>query len=306
LSIDKAGNGYTLTATGSTVNTTAGVVVSSGFNITAGALDHFTVTTPGTQTAGTAFAIATITAQDANNNTVTSFVTAVALTETGDGAGGTVSPATSSAFTAGVLSGQSVTLSKSGAAVTITATGSTKTGVSGTFLVNPGPMAMPMTVTRTAGLTLKIAWSDVKTNWSESVGGTVTLSGINLVTTNQVHLTTNSTWIFYINSPNVDDQITYTISDGQGRTNTGVINVVINPFVTGQNATVTVSNGTATVTFYGKPGLTYVTQRSTNLVNWVSIATNTVSSSGVINVTDTFLDLGGPPAAAYYRLGWSP
>jgi hypothetical protein len=36
------------------------------------------------------------------------------------------------------------------------------------------------------------------------------------------------------------------------------------------------------------------------------IATNTVSSSGVINVTDTFSDLGGPPASAYYRLGWSP
>jgi len=33
LSINKAGNGYTLTATGNTVNTTAGVVVSSGFNI---------------------------------------------------------------------------------------------------------------------------------------------------------------------------------------------------------------------------------------------------------------------------------
>ena len=37
LSIDKAGTGYTLTATGSTVNTTAGDVVSSTFNITVGA-----------------------------------------------------------------------------------------------------------------------------------------------------------------------------------------------------------------------------------------------------------------------------
>ncbi len=35
LSIDKAGLGYTLTATGNTVETTPGVVVSSGFNITA-------------------------------------------------------------------------------------------------------------------------------------------------------------------------------------------------------------------------------------------------------------------------------
>src|ERR1019366_6768324 len=117
---------------------------------------------------------------------------------------------------------------------------------------------------------------------------------------------TNSTWIFYTNSPNVNDQITYTISDSQG-TNTGVINVVINPFVSGQQSgAVTIVGSSVTVTNYGIPTFTYVTQRSTNLVNWVSIATNTVLSSGVINVTDTFGDLGGPPASAYYRLGWSP
>jgi hypothetical protein len=69
---------------------------------------------------------------------------------------------------------------------------------------------------------------------------------------------------------------------------------------------VTVSNGTAAVTFYGKPGLTYVTQRSTNLVDWVTIATTTVTASGVITVTDTFGDLGEVPTSAYYRLGWSP
>jgi len=106
-----------------------------------GPLAKFAVTTPGTQTAGTAFNITTITAQDAGNNTVTSFTGTVNLTETGGGAGGTVTPSQSSAFAAGVLSGQSVTLSKSGTLVTITATdhaGSGKTGVSGTFTVNAG------------------------------------------------------------------------------------------------------------------------------------------------------------------------
>ncbi|MEP6992909.1 MAG: right-handed parallel beta-helix repeat-containing protein [Acidobacteriota bacterium] len=103
-------------------------------------LDHFVVTTPGTQTAGTAFAITTITAQDVNNATVTGYTGTVDFTETGGGAGGTVVPSQSSAFTAGVLSGQSVTLTKSGAAVTITVTDhlGTKTGVSGGFTVNPG------------------------------------------------------------------------------------------------------------------------------------------------------------------------
>jgi hypothetical protein len=172
--------------------------------------------------------------------------------------------------------------------------------------LNNLPVAGVTTIYRTAGLRLKIAWSDVTTNWSDADGYPVTLSGLNLVTTNLINLTTNSTWIFYTNSPNVNDQITYTISDSQG-TNPGVINVVINPFVSGQQSgAVTIVGSSVTVTNYGIPTFTYVTQRSTNLVNWVSIATNTVSSNGVINVTDTFGDLGGPPASAYYRLGWSP
>ncbi|MEI7732972.1 MAG: hypothetical protein WCO56_25595 [Verrucomicrobiota bacterium] len=104
-------------------------------------LDHFAVSTPGPQTAGTPFTITTITAQDVNNNTVPTFTGTVDLTETGDGAGGTVTPAQSGAFTAGVLSGQSVTLTKAGAGVTITVAdhaGTLKSGVSDPFAVNPG------------------------------------------------------------------------------------------------------------------------------------------------------------------------
>ena len=113
---------------------------SGTLTVVVGPLDHFAVTTPGTQTAGTAFAITTMTAQDFGNNTVTTYVGTVDFTETGGGAGGTVAPVQSSAFVAGVRSGQSVTLTKSGAGVTITVTDhlGTKTGVSGTFTVNPG------------------------------------------------------------------------------------------------------------------------------------------------------------------------
>jgi hypothetical protein len=187
--------------------------------------------------------------------------------------------------------------------------GSTNNLSGGQVVTNHPPVAAPMTVERTAGLRLKIALSDVTTNWSDSPDGdTVTLTSMSLVTTNLINLTTNSTFILYTNSPNVNDQITYTISDGQGGTNTGVINVVINPFVTGQlTGSITVSGSSVTVTNYGIPTFTYVTQRSTNLVNWVSIATNTVPTNGVINVTDNFSDLGGNiPISAFYRLGWSP
>jgi uncharacterized delta-60 repeat protein len=105
-------------------------------------LDHFAVTTPATQTAGTPFTV-TITAQDANNVTVPGFTGTVDLTETGDGTTGTVTPPTSGTFTGGVLSGQSITLTKAGAAVTLTVAdhaGTGKTGVSDPFLVNPGAL----------------------------------------------------------------------------------------------------------------------------------------------------------------------
>ena len=105
-----------------------------------GALTQFVVATIGTQTAGTAFTITTITAEDAAGNTVTTLTGTVALTETGGGAGGTVSPATSGSFVLGVLTNQSVTLTKAGSGVTITATNGS-TGVSGSFTVSAGAAA---------------------------------------------------------------------------------------------------------------------------------------------------------------------
>ncbi|MCX6895772.1 MAG: MBG domain-containing protein, partial [Verrucomicrobia bacterium] len=103
-------------------------------------MDHFAVTVSGTPIAKSSFTIA-ITAQDANDNTVPTFTNLVGMTETGNGAGGTVSPTNSATFTAGVLASQSVTLSKAGALVTISVTGTNAgtnyTGVSDPFTVNP-------------------------------------------------------------------------------------------------------------------------------------------------------------------------
>jgi hypothetical protein len=172
------------------------------------------------------------------------------------------------------------------------------------------PVAATMTVQRTAGLALQISLADVATNWSDVYRYPVTLAGINLTTTNGVTLTTNSSWIFYTNSPNVADQISYTVSDGQGGTGTGLINVAIVSGVTGTNSITSIA-GTyplTTLTAYGIPGYVYVTQRATNLtpvVNWVNVSTNTAAGNGQITATDNYSDLTGPPAAAYYRLSWT-
>src|SRR5437868_6736626 len=103
-------------------------------------VDHFafaTISSP--QTAGTAFNI-TITAQDVGNNTVTGYSGngfKVKLTSTGALFG---APVTTPAFTNGVLTNQSVTITNTGN-FTITATdngGGTATGTSNSFQVNPG------------------------------------------------------------------------------------------------------------------------------------------------------------------------
>src|SRR5204863_144184 len=108
---------------------------TGSFTVNPGALDHFLVVNPGTQTAGTPFSLS-ITAQDANNNTVTAFTGTVDITIDS----GSVSSTTSSAFVAGVRTG-SVTVTQSVTrTITVTHTGGSETGNTGTFTVNPGAL----------------------------------------------------------------------------------------------------------------------------------------------------------------------
>jgi hypothetical protein len=175
---------------------------------------------------------------------------------------------------------------------------------------NRPPAASVMNVTRLAGSPAKIALTDLATNWSDPDGDAVTMSALNLVTTNGVNLTTDSTWIYYTNNLNVNDQISYTINDGLGGTNVGYINILIQASVTGTNSIANIVSGNpTTLTAYGIPGYNYITERATNLVSpvWVDILTNAAATNGVITVTDYFGDLGSnAPASAYYRLKWQP
>jgi hypothetical protein len=77
LSINKAGTGYTLTASSGGLTS----VTSNGFNIGAGAATHFTVVGPASTTAGTAFNV-TVTALDAANNIATGYTSTIHFTST--------------------------------------------------------------------------------------------------------------------------------------------------------------------------------------------------------------------------------
>jgi hypothetical protein len=136
LSINKAGTGYTLTATGSTVDTTAGVVVSSAFNITTGTATQLAFTTsPSSSTGGAAFGTQpVVTLEDAGGNTVTGTAQNVTLAiQNNAGPGGALSGTTMVAVSTGtgqaIFSGLSI--NKAGTGYTLTATGNTVSTTAG-------------------------------------------------------------------------------------------------------------------------------------------------------------------------------
>ena len=195
------------------------------------------------------------------------------------------------------------------------------------IVTNHPPTAVVMTVTRTAGLALIISLSDIATNWNDVDGDTVEVTSVTMQSTNGINLlplnwstnmdgsivTTNGyAYIGYTNSPNVNDQISYGISDGFGGTNIGYVNIVIRGSVTGTNS-ITAYNFTSpnsnTVTAYGIPYFYYILERSTNLSSpvWVNVQTNQAAPNGLINLTDQFIDLSGnKPSPAFYQLKWQP
>jgi hypothetical protein len=130
------------------------------------------------------------------------------------------------------------------------------------------------------------------------------------VSTNGVTLSLEGTnRLDYYNTNSVDDQFSYTVTDGYGGTNTGYVRITISNNavgqVTGQFASF--SGGVAQLVFYGIPNHSYTVQRSSNMTDWVDIQTNVVGTNGAMNVTDSFDDLGGvPPSSAYYRMKWQP
>ncbi len=141
LSIDLVGTGYTLSA-GSVGLSGA---TSTGFNVVGGTLDHFLVEAAGggpigSQVVGTPFNVR-VTAQDAFDNTVTSFTGTVGFTSTPSG--GISAGGTSGAFTAGVLTSHAITFGPAGSfTLTATRTGGTESGTSNSFDVEAPPVAV--------------------------------------------------------------------------------------------------------------------------------------------------------------------
>jgi hypothetical protein len=91
----------------------------------------------------------------------------------------------------------------------------------------------------------------------------------------------------------VSDQFTYVISDGQGGTGIGIVNLLEPSIDTNRTLNITSitrnNDGSMTVGFAGIPGYTYWVEAATNLTvpAWEVISTNVAGSNGLWEITDT-------------------
>ena len=154
-------------------------------------------------------------------------------------------------------------------------------------VTNNPPTANPAVYYRLAGSPLTIVITNLAINWSDVDGDTLVLTGVGSPSTNGGTVTFDSANIYYTDGNNVTDRFNYTISDGQGGTNNGIITVLMaQQTVSG----VTVSNGSVILNFTGMPGSNYWVEAATNLtppVNWIPLSTNAAGANGLWQFTDT-------------------
>src|SRR5665647_1833301 len=265
--LSQAGTGISISTSGSGKSGTTNIIT-----VNPGALDRFifnTISSP--QTAGKAFSM-TITAKDANSNTVTSYTGTNTLTASL----GTITPISTSAFVGGVWTG-SVSLSASSSGTTIGTSGSSKSGTSNSFNVNAGALdrfIFSNIGTQTVGsaFSITITAKDASGNTVTSYTGTNTLSAsagtINPASTGTF---SSGTWTGSVTLSAAGSAITISTS-GSSKSATSnsftvnllsldhyVFNTISTPQTVGSAFTITItakaSNGNTLTSYTGRPTL---------------------------------------------------
>lgn len=139
LSIDKAGTGYTLTATAGGLSE----ATTAPFDVSVGAATKLVFTAqPATTVAGTPIATVAVTAEDAVGNPVPGFTGDVTVSISTNPGTGTLSGTKTVAAVAGVASFSTLSIDKSGTGYKLSATASGLTAAtSGAFNITAGPAA---------------------------------------------------------------------------------------------------------------------------------------------------------------------
>ncbi|HEX8172931.1 MAG TPA: NEW3 domain-containing protein [Thermoanaerobaculia bacterium] len=172
LTITSAQSGTTVSVSDGTHNGT-----SNAFTVNAAAVDHFAVGNVAAQTAGVPFNLAA-TAQDAFNNTATSFTGTVSVTSNGTLI---AAPVTSATFVSGVLAAQPLTITSAQATTVVSITDGAHNGASNAFTVNAAAVdhfAVGNVAAQTAGVpfNLGLTAQDAFNNTAASFNGSVTIT----------------------------------------------------------------------------------------------------------------------------------
>ena len=168
------------------------------------------------------------------------------------------------------------------------------------IVTNHPPVANAATYSRNALNTWKIAVTNLLLNTSDADGDAVTLDSVG-TSTNGVSVSLSSGFVLYANTNLVNDEFTYTVTDGQGGTNTAVLTLSAGSGVAALISNLTVGGGNVTLSVAGIPGYLYNVQVSANLLSWSTIWTTNAPGNGQFQ----FVDTNPPQPSAYYRLMWS-
>jgi polygalacturonase len=154
------------------------------------------------------------------------------------------------------------------------------------MVTNNPPMANPAVYYRLVGSPLTIVITNLATNWSDLDGDTPFLAGVSSPSTNGGTVSFDSANIYYSDTNDVTDRFGYTLSDGQGGTNDGIVTVLMAQQIVSD---VTVSNGSVVLDFTGIPGSIYWVMATTNLSppDWTPVSTNIAGTNGLWQFTDT-------------------
>jgi hypothetical protein len=157
-------------------------------------------------------------------------------------------------------------------------------------------LANDATYARGPAMSLKIAIADIA--WDVD-GNPVSVQSLG-ASPLRATLFFDSTYIYYLPASDNNDSFTYTVTNTVNNTATHFITVNVATAPGGTAKTLSVSGGTATIKFFGIPGIQYDVQRATSVnVPWTTLTTTPLEPG--TDGSFTFTDTSAPEGSAYYR-----
>jgi len=166
----------------------------------------------------------------------------------------------------------------------------------GVLGVHRHPKATEVHYKRAVGVSLKILLKPTMYT-NDMDGDTVVLERFTEPVKHGV-VTTNATRLFYTPVSHENDNFHFYVTDGRGGKGDAHFYVWVTNYV--QNLTITETNGSNSVSFYGVPGYEYVIQRSPDIKDgpWSDIATQACPPSGLYQYMEA---PPPPPSQVFYR-----